>query len=175
MLIRITAPVKGSASQETSGSWRYLPGTDTFWYDGLGKPPVQIGRLNSLCFVTQLLGPPPEPPKNSPTGGSATIPCAASTFTLFPQPACQAIELSEFNARVTPPTAVDQGESAGALTVGRRTSSMSAYVPSSPVAKLKEIPAAAPISEIRLSVSSSVAAVNASGEPKLPESTFPSP
>src|SRR5580698_4243779 len=153
MLIRITAPVKGSASQETSGSWRYLPGTDTFWYDGLGKPPVQIGRLNSLCFVTQLLGPPPEPPKNSPTGGSATVPSAASTFTLFPQPACHAMELLDFSAKLTPPTAVDQGESAGALTVGRKTLSESSKLPSSPDAKLKEIPVAAPISEIKLSVS----------------------
>src|ERR1700722_398495 len=164
MLIRITAPVKGSASQEMSGSWRYLPGTDPFWYDGLRKPAVQIGRLNSVCLVTQLLGPPPEPPKNSPSGGSATTPSAATTFTLFPQPACQAIELSEFSAKVTPPTAVDQGESAGALTVGRKMSSVRAKVPSSPDAKLKEIPEAAPISEIRFSVSSSVAAVSASGD-----------
>src|SRR5580704_16906904 len=137
MLIRITAPVKGSASQETSGSWRYLPGTDPFWYDGWGKPPVQIGRLNSVFLVTQLLGPPPDPPKKPATGGSYTVPSFASRLPLFPQPACQAIELSEFSARVTPPTAVDQGESAGALTVGKKMLSVSSKLPSSPDAKLK--------------------------------------
>src|ERR1700730_15863937 len=165
MLIRMTAPVKGSASQETSGSWRYLPGTNSCWYDGLGKLPVQIGRRNRVCLVSRLPGPPPEAKKNPASGGSYTVPSLASRLPLFPQPACQAIELSKFSAKVTPPTAVDQGESAGALTVGRKTPSVSAKVPLSPDAKLKEIPAAAPISEIRFSVSSSVAAVSASGEP----------
>src|SRR5271166_1505098 len=40
----MTAPVKGSASQEISGSRRFLPGSD-FWYAGLEN----------------ALGPPPEP------------------------------------------------------------------------------------------------------------------
>src|ERR1700686_690333 len=164
MLIRITAPVKGSASHETSERWRDVP-TTLCWYDGLRKPPVQIGRRNRVCLVTQLLGPPPEPKKKPASGGSYTFPSLARRLPLFPQPACQAIELSEFSAKVTPPTAVDQGESAGALTVGRKTPSVSSKLPSSPDAKLKEIPAAAPISEIRFSVSSSVAAVSASGEP----------
>src|SRR6202046_1234014 len=136
MLIRLTAQGRDPPSHETSGSWRKAPGTDACWYGGLEKPPVQIGRLKRVILVTQSLGPPPEPPKNSPIGGSATGPCAASTFTLFPQPACHAMELSDFSAKVTPPTAVAQGESAGALTVGRKTSSVSTKVPLSPDAKL---------------------------------------
>src|SRR3984957_20517379 len=109
MLIRMTAPVKGSASHEMSGSCRNRPGTNPCWYNGLGKPLIQIGRRKLLVLVTQLLGPPPEPPMKSHIGGSNTVPSWARRVSMFPQPACHAMELSEFSARVIPPTAVAQG------------------------------------------------------------------
>ena len=82
---------------------------------------------------------------------------------MFPQPACHAIELSEFSARVTPPTAVAQGESAGALTVAGMPKSVKS--PLSPEEKLAEIPLTAAISLIRFSVASTVAGMKDSTEP----------
>jgi hypothetical protein len=71
--------------------------------------------------------------------------------------------LSEFSARVTPPTAVAQGESAGAFTVAGIPRTVKS--PSSPEEKLVEIPDIAAISEIRFSVSSADAGVRDSTEP----------
>src|ERR1700733_10061810 len=114
MLIAITTPVYGSASHAMSGTCRVLP-CKAFWNAGFGNPARQFPLLS---WVAQLLEPPPDPPwKPSVIGGSKMSPCCSSTVALFPQPACHAMELSEFNASVTPPTPVAHGESAGALTV----------------------------------------------------------
>src|SRR5271163_1656226 len=107
MVMRIATPVHGSASQETSGSWRALPGR-AFWNHGFGKPARQ-SPLESC--VAQLLAPPPPPPSNpNASGGSAMKYPSVNSVSLLPQPACHRIELLLFRATVTPPTAVAHGE-----------------------------------------------------------------
>src|SRR5580704_8559686 len=96
--------------------------------------------------MAQLLAPPPAPPLKPANGGSKIDPCCANSLALLPQPVCQRMELSAFNARLVPPTAVENGADAGELAVGASTTEKS---PWSPVAKFAEIPATAAISEIK--------------------------
>jgi hypothetical protein len=62
-----------------------------------------------------------------------------------------------------PPTAVDHGESAGALTVGGRPSAVKS--PVSPEEKLAEIPVTAALSEMKFRVSRKLVGRTGSGKP----------
>ena len=101
----ISTPVYGSASKAMSGTSRRVPGRAR-WKAG---------------FAKKLLRPPPAPNwKPSSSGGTIGGLPSVWVFTILvrfvPHTVWKRMWLLESSARLVPPTAVPQGESAGVLT-----------------------------------------------------------
>src|SRR5271167_3837247 len=79
-------------------------------------------------------------------GGPVGTPGLAIRVWLLPHPVWNLRLLSEFSARLVPPTAVAHGESAGTLApkTSRPVTPLGAESPSSPEEKFTEMPWAAP-------------------------------